>query len=305
MDAGRIEAIMTRRFRLERAPTLAASASSGAPIAFTRLRYDREGHGQAGPVPGEDSFAFQVMLKPLLSWDLTTRRGHSSLPPAGAGDVFLFDLNDDPRVSLDTPFDMVRFYMPQASLDSLAYERGARRVGGLQAPASGIHDPIMHGMALSLAASMVHPAETQALFVDYMALAFHAHAMQAFGGSPGDRNRRGGLAPAQLQRVREAMEAGLDRPHSIERLAQECGLSSSHFAHAFKQTTGLAPHQWLTRRRIERARELLSRTGLELADIALACGFVDQSHFSRVFTRIEKASPGRWRREAGTASRQA
>jgi AraC family transcriptional regulator len=92
------------------------------------------------------------------------------------------------------------------------------------------------------------------------------------------------------------MEAELDADHSISRLAREFGLSSSHFARAFKTTTGLAPHQWLTRRRVARARELLAQTTMEPADIACACGFVDQSHFSRIFARVEKQSPGRWRR---------
>ena len=85
-----------------------------------------------------------------------------------------------------------------------------------------------------------------------MALAFHAHVISAYGGIVEGR-RRLGLAPWQLRRVGDAMEAELDADHSIGRLARECGLSSSHFARAFKTTTGLAPHQWLTRRRVARA----------------------------------------------------
>jgi AraC family transcriptional regulator len=191
---------------------------------------------------------------------------------------------------------MVRFYISQSPLDSLAYERGLRRGGGLRAPKSGVFDPVMHGMAISLTASMARANEAPALYVEYMAPAFHAHAIHAYGGMPESQPHRGGLAPAQLRRVCDAMEAELDADHTIGRLADECGLFSSQFARAFKQATGPAPHQWLTHRRVERARELLARTSMELADIALACGFVDQSHLSRVFTRIEKLSPGRWRR---------
>ena len=93
------------------------------------------------------------------------------------------------------------------------------------------------------------------------------------------------------------MEAELEASHSISRLAGECGHSSSRFARAFKETTGPAPHQWLTRRRVQRARELLAQITMELTDIALACGFADQSHFSHVFARTEKQSPGRWQRQ--------
>ena len=297
MDANAVESVISGRFRLERAPTLAAPTISGVPIAFTRLRCAHEEHGRAGPVPVENAFAFQLMLQPLRSWELWTHRGRVSLPATSPGDVFLFDLSENPRIELHDPFDMVRFYISQSSLDSLAYERGVRRVGGLRAPLSGTHDPVMHGLAISLTAVMERPNEAQTLFVEHMALAFHAHVAHAYGGTSEGRESYGGLAPWQLRRACDTMAAELETNHSIGRLAGECGLSSSHFARAFKETTGLAPHQWLTRRRVQRARELLAQTTMELTDIALACGFVDQSHFSRVFARTEKQSPGRWRRQ--------
>jgi hypothetical protein len=49
-------------------------------------------------------------------------------------------------------------------------------------------------------------------------------------------------------------------------------------------------------RRIEKAKQLLTDTTLSLAEIAMACGFADQSHFTRVFSRTTHASPGAWRR---------
>jgi AraC family transcriptional regulator len=101
-----------------------------------------------------------------------------------------------------------------------------------------------------------------------------------------------------MKRIVEAVEANPGVNHTISVLARECSLSSSYFARAFKETTGLAPHQWLTRKRIEHARRLLAQTSMELSEIALACGFVDQSHFSRVFAHQEKRSPGKWRKHA-------
>ena len=83
---------------------------------------------------------------------------------------------------------------------------------------------------------------------------------------------------------------------SIAEIAAECGLSSSYFAKAFKQATGSPPHAWLAMKRIERAKQLLTGTNDDLAEIALACGFVDQSHLGRAFQKHEGCSPGRWRR---------
>jgi transcriptional regulator GlxA family with amidase domain len=83
----------------------------------------------------------------------------------------------------------------------------------------------------------------------------------------------------------------------LAQLARECGLSASHFTRAFRQSVGMAPHQWLLAQRVERAKERLLHSDAPLATIAVDCGFADQSHFTRVFTKQMTASPGQWRRE--------
>ncbi|WP_408056533.1 helix-turn-helix domain-containing protein [Tardiphaga alba] len=72
--------------------------------------------------------------------------------------------------------------------------------------------------------------------------------------------------------------------------------------HAFKKTTGLTPHQWIQSQRIERARNALANTSQPLAEIALECGFSDQSHFTRVFSKIVGSPPGNWRRHVKDAA---
>jgi AraC-like DNA-binding protein len=107
---------------------------------------------------------------------------------------------------------------------------------------------------------------------------------------------RGGLAPWQARRAKELLNANLDGKLPLSQLAEECGLSTRHFARAFRQSTGVPPHRWLLSRRVERAKELLHDAALSLAEIALACGFADQSHFTRTFTTLVGLSPGLWRR---------
>ncbi|WP_291690964.1 helix-turn-helix domain-containing protein [Bradyrhizobium sp.] len=108
----------------------------------------------------------------------------------------------------------------------------------------------------------------------------------------------GGLTPLQVRQVKELISANLDGDISIDAMAQLCGLSSGHFARAFRKTIGMAPHQWLLQRRIAIAQQLLRNAKLSLSEVALASGFVDQSHFTRVFGRITGASPGQWRKTA-------
>jgi AraC-like DNA-binding protein len=107
---------------------------------------------------------------------------------------------------------------------------------------------------------------------------------------------RGGLAPWQLKRAEALMSRNLSVQVPLGQVAEECGLSVRHLARAFRQSTGVPPHRWLLDRRVERAKELLPNSKLSLSDVALACGFGDQSHFTRTFTATVRLSPGVWRR---------
>ena len=111
---------------------------------------------------------------------------------------------------------------------------------------------------------------------------------------------RGGLPPRQLQRVTDFMREHAAQDLLLDDLAALVGLSPTHFARAFRQSTGVPPHRWLTNLRIERARELLEAGDLPLAEIALACGFADQSHFTVTFKKATALTPGAYRREART-----
>src|SRR5258707_10659185 len=121
------------------------------------------------------------------------------------------------------------------------------------------------------------------------------HMVETYGGGTLPKLKKGGLAPWQVRRVKEVLEARLDGKIGLEDLALECGLSRCHFARAFKKSTGKPPHRWLMEQRLGRARELLLKSKLSLAEIADACGFADQSHFTRCFFAATGAVPSEWR----------
>ena len=91
------------------------------------------------------------------------------------------------------------------------------------------------------------------------------------------------------------MDAHLDKQLTLESLARVAGLSVHHFARQFKQSAGVAPHQYLTQKRLERAQEMLARTDLPLSDIAYAAGFSDQSHLARHFRQMLGTTPWEFR----------
>ncbi|KAB7898632.1 helix-turn-helix domain-containing protein [Rouxiella sp. S1S-2] len=102
---------------------------------------------------------------------------------------------------------------------------------------------------------------------------------------------RGGLSPSVLNRVKEYIHVQLAAPLQLAELAGIAGLSEFHFARMFKQSMGIAPHQYVMNARIIRAESLLYNTELDITTIALDCGFSSTSHFSNRFKSLRGVSP--------------
>jgi AraC family transcriptional regulator len=180
----------------------------------------------------------------------------------------------------------------------MADASGARRLAEPErAHGRGIGCPVVTSLARSLQPALRHPRRAGRLFVESVAMAVAAHVAATCGHVRElRRERRGGLAAWQRRRAIAMIDANLDGSVRIADLARECRLSSGHFTHAFKASTGVTPHRWLLTRRVEKAIETLRDPANTLADVALRCGFADQSHFTRVFGAIVGCPPGEWRR---------
>lgn len=105
----------------------------------------------------------------------------------------------------------------------------------------------------------------------------------------------GGLAPVALRNVLDYIEAHLAQPLLLSDLAAQVALSEYHFARMFRQSMGVAPHQFVMQRRMVRANDLLLNSTLPLTDIALACGFSSASHFSNRFKAAKGLTPSQLR----------
>jgi AraC family transcriptional regulator len=165
------------------------------------------------------------------------------------------------------------------------------------APATLPADPVVDALNGILQLAAARPAMSSAMFVDNIrgAIAEHLRRRRALAETllP---ERRLGLTGWQERRAKEYLTAHAGEDAPIAEAAAACKLSYSYFIKAFKVTTGQTPHRWLSAHRIELAKELLHGPK-SIVDIALICGFADQSHLTRVFVRLVGTPPGSWRRQ--------
>ena len=98
---------------------------------------------------------------------------------------------------------------------------------------------------------------------------------------------------APIDRARSLIDDAPARPVTLAALAREAGLSRFQVLRGFARATGLTPHAYQMQQRISLARRLIGR-GMGLAEAAVASGFADQSHMTRLFVRTFGISPGRY-----------
>ncbi|WP_298240327.1 AraC family transcriptional regulator [uncultured Bradyrhizobium sp.] len=223
--------------------------------------------------------------------------GHHAMRPAmRAGAISLFDMRYHWEGDNMAPFEALNFFIPDLAFDETARELGSTFSGFNYDVAREYRDDVATSLARAVLPALDSPAEIPMLFVDHVFSALRSRLLVAYCGLNPTGNAAGPkLSDHEVARIKELLldDVGADR--SVAELAQACGLSAGQFSRAFKRTLGTSPHQWLVEQRIDRARYLL-RGKKSISEIALECGFADQSHLSRVFLRKVGLTPGEWRR---------
>lgn len=163
----------------------------------------------------------------------------------------------------------------------------------LNSPQLLFSDERVLALAQLIAAECMNPQPLHDLYGDGLALALIIDVMKLTKAPPRKRSK---LAAWQLRRATEFIEENCLRNIRLEELASLTGLSQSHFSHAFKASTGVAPHQWQIAVRLDRAKRLLVEGEQPLTAIAAETGFADQAHFTRVFRKYLGTTPANWKK---------
>jgi AraC-like DNA-binding protein len=221
---------------------------------------------------------------------------HASCHDFDKGSIYIRGFSERYRADIRRPFDFVLLEISQDSLERALDEKQGKRVGSLS-HVTGVRDDVLLNLAEALAPALEHPAGASMLFVEQLSVAMTSYLVETYGGASTTAPRTNRLLSRSHEaRAKEMLRSKIDGSISITEIADACGLSRSYFIHAFRETTGCTPHQWLIAQRLEHARALLMGVDTSLAEVAAACGFADQSHFTRVFSQHSGVPPGIWRR---------
>ena len=157
-------------------------------------------------------------------------------------------------------------------------------------------DALIEDLARRLVGELKSDAFGGRLYVDTLATELVVHLLRHYSTASQLGNGSSSALPRyKLQRVTDYINDNLREDLTLQRLAAILSMSPYHFAHAFRQTTGLAPHRFVITRRIDLAKHLLRTTDLSITEIAHQVGYSNQSNFSAVFHRFAGQAPRQFR----------
>lgn len=201
------------------------------------------------------------------------------------------------RVWRDQPGEMTAIF-----LNSLAFSEIARVETGQHypeiAPQFAIVDPLIRSIGMMLDEEMRSANPKPLSYGETLAAALASHIFSSYAKPVYREMRSLGSHWTQLQRSIEHIHDNIDKRLSLDQLAGIANMSKFHFAKSFREAMGIAPHQYLVKLRIEKARKLLTDPALSLSEVAKRVGYSDIGQFSAQFRKAAGASPKRYRRTA-------
>lgn len=193
-----------------------------------------------------------------------------------------------PRVIVDREVPLIDLFLPP---DVLLNATGASSSRMELRSQLKFQDPLIQQMALALKTELAIAGKDSKLYADSMATALGVHLLQRYGIKNVVKEYSGGLSNYQLKIIVDYIQEHLDRDLSLDLLASQINFSSHYFASLFKQSTGISPHQYIIKCRLERAKILLRHKNLPISIICQEVGFKNQSHFTKVFRQRFNISP--------------
>ncbi len=192
-------------------------------------------------------------------------------------------------------YDTIHLYIRNAAIAEMYMEISGGAGKFTLPPSIGATSVMIQGIALELRQMLDAPDRSDLLYVETLSRSLAGCLVR-----PHTRAReidaRAALSPQQRDRAIQYIQEFLHDDLNLSGIARAAGVNTGRLAREFKKSAGLSPYEYVVRALVDRARYLLTETGLSLAEIAALCGFSHQQHMTRMFRRITGATPGTFRR---------
>lgn len=215
----------------------------------------------------------------------TRRRGNVCVLPAGL----------EHQAALDGNSEHVALYVDPLLITRAASD--AQLSGSFEvAERYSRSDKVISSVAMALLGELDSERLSGRLYGESLANVLAVHLLRYYSNTTSRPvTFTGGLSASKLRQVTDYIADNYSSDLKLAELAQVAGMSSFHFAREFKRTTGVTPHQYLIKHRVERAKAMLAKDNLPLIEVSLRSGFSHQSHFTRLFRRVTGTTPHSYR----------
>ncbi|MBW4472096.1 MAG: AraC family transcriptional regulator [Stenomitos rutilans HA7619-LM2] len=203
-----------------------------------------------------------------------------------------------PQWFWESEVEVLNLYLPHSILKKIAIESCDLVPSTIELrDRIGWCDPLLEQLLLTFSLE-VNQNTHNSLYLDSLKNLIAVHLLQHHCSVEiAESFVSGGLPNSKLQTVLDYIQTHLDSHLGLEELANLTQLSSHHFGKLFKQSIGASPHQYVSQRRVERAKQLLANQQLSLVEIGRSVGFYDQSHFTNSFRRHTGLTPRQYRQQ--------
>jgi AraC family transcriptional regulator len=278
---------------LSRPPLVDANVSGGDGGLIRRWR-------DTTPVVSQPALDVHLIVAHLGGPKRVERRTGGSRVTAEVswGDITIVPAGAAYRWTTRGPIDYAHFYLPPLGLDQTAgalFGRGGHDVSLTER--FGHRDPLLVALFETMLTEAGGPAPS-GLYLETLAQTFAARLLRDHSNlEAAPPLPPYALAPRRLSEVKHHIEANITTELSLGDLAEVARLSRFHFARAFRQATGSSPYEFIIRRRIETAKDLLQGTPLPIAEVARRSGFAGAAYFATRFSKIVGCTPSQYRRD--------
>lgn len=287
--------VIEREPRWRCASRVSRGPDEAAKIGISRWRSVADCRREVvAETPSDSHLVAIVLANENIHFSISGRDVHDG--PAGPGMVHVTPPSTMARGLFRGSFDVLHLHVPNTLIAHCRSDRPGDSGAYLEATRTLKRDCRIEALGRALMETDRIGGQVGELYADSISTAIVVGLLaDGFREGAADGRKVSRLSKWRLKRVIEYIDANLAEALSLPAIARVAGLTRMHFAAQFRAATGFRPHEYVLRRRIDRAQRLLQNGDMKVVDVALSVGFQNQSHFTNVFKQFAGLPPAKWR----------